>query len=256
MLTSNAKNDAALPLWAAGLRSKTAVVTGASRGLGRAIALALAHAGAHVKAVARGAEELAALASGAPNIEAWVADATASAFHDELARCEVDILVNNAGTNRPMPMVDVPVDTLDLMLDLNVRAAYLTAQAAVRAMTAHGRGGAIVNITSQMGHVGSPRRTVYCMTKHALEGLTKAMAVELAPQNIRVNSVAPTFIETPMTKPMFDDPEFRRFVLDMIPLGRIGQPEDVAAAVVYLCSPAAAMITGTSLLVDGGWTAR
>ena len=256
MLTSNAKNVAARPVWADGLDGKSAVVTGASRGIGRSIAIALAQAGAKVKAVARGADELADLAREYANIEPFVADATTSGFQTALAAQEVDILVNNAGTNRPLPMVEVPAETLDLMLDLNVRAAYLVAQAAVRSMIAHGRGGAIVNITSQMGHVGSPRRTVYCMTKHALEGLTKAMAVELAPYGIRVNSVAPTFIETPMTKPMLDDPEFRRFVLDMIPLGRVGQPEDVAAAVVYLCSPAAAMVTGTSLLVDGGWTAR
>jgi NAD(P)-dependent dehydrogenase (short-subunit alcohol dehydrogenase family) len=145
---------------------------------------------------------------------------------------------------------------LDTMLSLNVRAAYLAAQGAVRAMQRCGNGGVILNITSQMGHVGSTRRTVYCMTKHALEGLTKAMAVELAPDNIRVNAIAPTFIETPLTKPMLDDPTFQDFVLSRIPLGRIGQPDDVAAAVVYLASPAASMVTGTSLIVDGGWTAQ
>jgi NAD(P)-dependent dehydrogenase (short-subunit alcohol dehydrogenase family) len=142
------------------------------------------------------------------------------------------------------------------MLGLNVRSAFLTAQAAVRSMLRHGRGGSIVNMTSQMGHVGSPGRTVYCMTKHALEGLTKAMAVELAPSGIRVNSVAPTFVETPLTLPMLDNPEFRRFVLDSIPLGKMASTNDVAAAVLYLASSAAGMVTGTSLLVDGGWTAR
>jgi NAD(P)-dependent dehydrogenase (short-subunit alcohol dehydrogenase family) len=231
-------------------------VTGASRGLGRAIALALAEAGSKVLAVARGGDELRQLAGESGMIQPWVADATSPEFHAALAESDVDILVNNAGTNKPLPMAEVPTDTLDLMLGLNVRAAYLTAQAAVRSMLRRGEGGSIINITSQMGHVGSPRRTVYCMTKHALEGLTKAMAVELAAQNIRVNSVAPTFIETPMTRPMLADPEFSRFVTEMIPLGRIGQPEDVAAAVVYLASPAASMVTGTSLLVDGGWTAR
>jgi NAD(P)-dependent dehydrogenase (short-subunit alcohol dehydrogenase family) len=150
----------------------------------------------------------------------------------------------------------VTTEILDLMLNLNVRAAYLASQAAVRSMLRRGGGGVIVNITSQMGHVGSPRRTVYCATKHALEGLTKALAVELAPKGIRVNSVAPTFIETPMTRPMLSDPAFAAFVQNMIPLGRIGQPEDVAAAVLYLCSPAANMVTGTSLVVDGGWTAQ
>jgi NAD(P)-dependent dehydrogenase (short-subunit alcohol dehydrogenase family) len=248
--------EANLPIWAQGLEGRKAVVTGASRGLGAAISLALAQAGAHVCAVARHQEDLDALAGQHCGIEPWCADVTDPAFIEALARSELDILVNNAGTNRPLLMHDVDVATLDNMLNLNVRAAFLVAQAGVKAMLATGRGGAIINITSQMGHVGSPRRTVYCMTKHALEGLTKAMAVELAPHNIRVNAVAPTFIETPLTKPMLDDPAFMAFVKGMIPMGKIGQPEDVAAAVVYLASPAASMVTGTSLLVDGGWTAQ
>ena len=155
-----------------------------------------------------------------------------------------------------MPMSDVPGDVLDLLLDLNVRASFLTAQAAVRSMKRRAVPGSIVNMTSQMGHVGSPGRTVYCMTKHALEGLTKAMAVELAPAGIRVNSVAPTFVETPMTLPMLEDPAFRSRVLGSIPLGRLATTQEVAAAVLYLVSPASAMVTGTSLLVDGGWTAQ
>jgi NAD(P)-dependent dehydrogenase (short-subunit alcohol dehydrogenase family) len=249
-------NGSKLPIWAKGLSGKKAVVTGGSKGLGRAISIALAEAGADVTVVARDAEGLAALAKAYPNIATWQADITDPAFGAALANHPVDILVNNAGTNSPMPMADVPSDVLDQMLNLNVRAAYLVAQGAVRSMLTTGNGGSIINITSQMGHVGSPNRTVYCMTKHALEGLTKAMAVELAPHNIRVNSVAPTFIETPLTKPMLDQPQFREFVDNMIPLGRIGQPGDVAAAVIYLASPAANMVTGTSLLIDGGWTAR
>lgn len=245
-----------LPTWAQGLSGKQAVVTGGSKGLGRAICVALAQAGANVTAVARNPAALSELAVEYPGIQAWQADVNDTAFGIELARRRVDIFVNNAGTNNPMPMIDVPIDVLDQMLNLNVRAAYLAAQGAARSMVRAGTGGAIINMTSQMGHVGSPGRTVYCMTKHALEGLTKAMAVELAPHNIRVNSVAPTFIETPMTAPMLAKPEFRNFVDNMIPLGRIGKTDDVAAAVIYLASPAADMVTGTSLLVDGGWTAR
>ena len=238
------------------LAGQTAVVTGATGGLGEAITLALADAGARVVAVARGEAALAALTVRHPAVEPWVADVTDDAFHAALAERPVDILVNNAGGNTPLPMAEVPVDVLDRMLSLNVRAAYLTAQAAVRSMLASQVGGSIINVTSQMGHVGAARRTVYCMTKHALEGLTKAMAVELGPDGIRVNSVAPTFVETPMTRPMFADPAFRASVLASIPLGRLADPDDVAQAVLYLASPAARMVTGTSLLVDGGWTAR
>jgi NAD(P)-dependent dehydrogenase (short-subunit alcohol dehydrogenase family) len=172
----------------------------------------------------------------------------------------LDILINNAGANIPEPFVDVSEEHLDRVIALNVRAAFLAAQAAARKMLEapdrRARGGAIVNISSQMGHVGSPGRSVYCMTKHGLEGLTKALAVELAPHNIRVNSVAPTFIETPMTKPFFEEPRFRDWVLSRIPLGRLGQLEEVVAAVAFLASPAASLITGASLVVDGGWTAQ
>lgn len=238
------------------LTGKTAVVTGGSKGLGEAISLTLAEAGAEVLAVARDPDALAALAARNSRITAWPADVLDPGFAAALAERDVDILVNNAGTNKPLPMVEVPVETLDHMLNLNVRSAFLVAQSAAKSMLRRGEGGAIINITSQMGHVGSPRRTVYCMTKHALEGLTKAMAVELAPHAIRVNSVAPTFIQTPMTAPMLADPEFRGFVERMIPMGKTGQPQDVADAVLYLASPAAAMVTGTSLLVDGGWTAQ
>jgi NAD(P)-dependent dehydrogenase (short-subunit alcohol dehydrogenase family) len=172
----------------------------------------------------------------------------------------VDILLNNAGGNFPEPFVEVSDDHLDRLLNLNVRAAFQVAQAAVRKMLAYGdrqdRDGVVINVTSQMGHVGGPNRSVYCMTKHALEGLTKAMAVELAPRNIRVNSVAPTFVETPMTKPYFANPDFANWAFSRIPLGRLGKPQDIAWAVVFLASPAASMITGTSLVVDGGWTAQ
>lgn len=238
------------------LAGRTAVVTGASRGLGRAICLALAADGARVLAVARGAEDLGLLAAEDARIEPWVADVADPVFLARLEGEAVDILVNNAGGNRPQPMADVAPDTLDWMWGLNVRSAYLASQSVVKSMISREVGGSIIHITSQMGHVGSPNRTVYCMTKHALEGLAKAMAVELAPHGIRVNTVAPTFIETPLTAPMLADPAFRSFVLDRIPLGRLGQPEDVAAAVAYLAGPGGAMVTGTSLKVDGGWTAQ
>jgi NAD(P)-dependent dehydrogenase (short-subunit alcohol dehydrogenase family) len=178
---------------------------------------------------------------------------------DILSRIEeltqLDILVNTAGGNKPEPFVDVSLENLDFILDLNVRSAFRISQAASRVMLTNG-GGSIVHMSSQMGHVGSPNRTVYCMTKHAIEGLTKAMAVELAPHKIRVNSVAPTFIETPMTAPMFENPEFKEFVMRMIPMGKVGQPEDVAEAVLYLASGRSGMVTGHSLVIDGGWTAQ
>jgi NAD(P)-dependent dehydrogenase (short-subunit alcohol dehydrogenase family) len=169
---------------------------------------------------------------------------------------QVDILVNNAGTNVPEPFLEVSEDNLDRMLAVNVKGVFLVAQAAARCMVERGEGGSIINISSQMGHVGAPRRTVYCATKHAVEGLTKAMAVELAPHKVRVNSVAPTFVETPMTKPLLEDETLREDTLSRIPLGRLGRVEDVTGAMLFLASPAAGLITGASLLVDGGWTAQ
>src|ERR1700730_11745796 len=243
------------------LDGKTAFVTGAGRGIGRATALALAAAGAELILVSRTPSELdevvGEIASGGGKAQALPFDVTDSAaVRDAFAGLgRLDILVNNAGLNRPQPFLEVNEATLDLLLGLNVRAAFLVAQAAARLMVACG-GGVIINMCSQLGHVGSElTRTVYVMTKHALEGLTKAMAVELAPKGVRVVSIAPTFITTPLTKPFFDDPAFKKWVLDRIPLGRLGTVEEVASAVVFLASPAASLVTGSSLLVDGGWTA-
>ena len=243
------------------LDDKIALVTGAGRGIGRAVALALAGAGAELVLVSRTQSELDEVADEIKRTGGKAKGLVLDVTRSEAVRATIggldrlDILVNNAGVNRPQPFLEVDEPTLDLLLGLNVRAAFIVAQAAARLMVAQ-RAGVIVNVSSQMGHVGSERdRTVYVMTKHALEGLTKAMAVELAPKGVRVVSIAPTFVATELTKPFLDDLDTRRWILDRIPLGRVGRVEDVASAVVFLASPAAALVTGSSLLVDGGWTA-
>ena len=248
------------------LDGRTALVAGAGRGIGRAVAFALAYAGAEVWLMARTQSELesavAEIRSGGGCAHALVCDVTdAAAVNRAVAALPaLDVLVNNAGTNIPELFVNVSEAHLDTMLNLNIRAMFITAQAAVKKMLESAerkaRGGVVINITSQMGHVGAPMRTVYCLTKHALEGFTKALAVELAPSNIRVNSIAPTFLETPLTAPMFAKPEFAKWVMERIPLGRLGQLDEVAAAVVFVASDAATLMTGASLVIDGGWTAQ
>ena len=165
------------------------------------------------------------------------------------------ILLNNAGTNRPKPFDKVSVDDFDFIMNLNVRSAFFMAQAIAKRLIETGLAGSIINMSSQMGHVGGVNRSVYCASKWAMEGFSRSMALDLAQYRIRVNTVAPTFIETPLSKPFLDDPDIRKWILDRIPLGRVGTVEEVAAAVVFLASPAAALVTGSSLLVDGGWTA-
>jgi NAD(P)-dependent dehydrogenase (short-subunit alcohol dehydrogenase family) len=228
---------------------RRAIVTGGGRGLGRAIALALAGAGADVTAVSRTAAELETLAGCRP-LPCDVTDPAAVA-----SLPDADILVVSAGTNVPEPFLDVAPGTFDHVVGLNLRAAFFTAQAVARGMVERGHG-SIVFVSSQMGHVGAPNRTVYCASKHAVEGLTKALAVELAPAGVRVNAVAPTYIRTPMTAPFFADRAFEHATEAAIPLGRIGEPADVTGAVLFLCSDAARMVTGTSLVVDGGYTAQ
>jgi NAD(P)-dependent dehydrogenase (short-subunit alcohol dehydrogenase family) len=249
------------------LDGRRALVTGAGRGIGRACAVALAQAGAEVWLAARTRDEIDAAAgeirAGGGTAHAVVCDVTRSA---DLRRAiaalpSLDVFVNNAGTNIPEPFVDVSDEHLDQLLNLNVRAAFIAAQAAARKMLEapdrRQRGGAIIHMSSQMGHVGAVNRSVYCLTKHALEGLTKAMALELAPHAIRVVSIAPTFIETPMYQRMTrEKPELAQWVEARIPMGNVGKPEDVAAAVVFAASPAASLVTGTSLVIDGGWTAQ
>ena len=239
----------------------TVVITGASRGLGRGCALAFAASGAEVLLVARNVEQLEAVAAEirdrGGSVRTIAGDVTRAEVvrevFSDLERC--DVLINNAGANRPQPFLEVDLATLDELLALNVRSMFVTAQAAARVMARTGSG-VIINMSSQMGHVGAVNRTVYCMTKHAVEGLTKAMAVELGPLGIRVNAVAPTYIETPMTQPFLASAAFRGEVLQKIPLGRIGTIDEVVAAVTFLASPAASLITGASLLADGGYTAQ
>lgn len=244
------------------LDGRRALVTGAGRGLGLAAASALADAGAHVTLAARTAREIEEAAEAirargqqASPLTLDVRD-VAAVKTAIAAQAPFDILVNNAGTNRPAPFVDVTVEDFDFVFELNVRAAYFVAQAVARALVGAKRPGSIINMSSQMGHVGGPTRTVYCATKHAMEGFTKAMAIELAPHKVRVNTLAPTFIETPMTRPFFQNEAFRKDTLARIKLGRLGQLEDLTGAIVFLASDASALMTGTSLVIDGGWTAE
>ena len=240
------------------LNGRRAVVTGAGRGIGLAAAAALADAGAEVTLVARTSNEIEAAANeignGAVAVTLDVADiAAVKAFFAE--RAAFHILVNNAGTNRPKPMTEVSEQDYDAVLDLNVKSAFFVAQACVQQMIAEGQSGSLIHMSSQMGHVGGPNRSLYCASKWALEGMNKAFALDLATHGIRSNTIAPTFIETPLTKPYFDDPAFKASVLQKIKLGRIGRVDDLMGAILYLASDASSMMTGTSMIIDGGWTA-
>jgi NAD(P)-dependent dehydrogenase (short-subunit alcohol dehydrogenase family) len=244
------------------LDGKRALVTGAGRGIGLAAAAALAQAGADVTLAARTLAQIeeaaAAIRAHGCKAEPLVLDVTdvAAARRAVGAAAPFQILVNNAGMNRPAPLSDVTVEDFDAIFALNVRAAYFMAQAVARRLVEAKLPGSIINISSQMGHVGAARRSVYCASKHAMEGFTKAMAIELAPHAIRVNTLGPTFVETPLTRPFFANESFRKEVLGKIKLGRLGQVEDLTGAIVFLASDASALMTGSSLVVDGGWTAE
>jgi NAD(P)-dependent dehydrogenase (short-subunit alcohol dehydrogenase family) len=244
------------------LDGKRALVTGAGRGIGLAAAGALADAGAHVTLLARTRAEIEAAAAAirerGQQADTLVLDVTdLEATQAAIGKAEpFHILVNNAGTNRPKLLMDVTIDDFDAIMDLNVRAAYFVAQAVARRLIEAKQPGSIINISSQMGHVGAARRTVYCASKHAMEGFTKAMGVELAPHNIRVNSIGPTFLETPLTRPFFDNAVFKAEVLSKIKLGRLGQLGEVTGAIVFLASDASSLMTGSAMVVDGGWTAE
>lgn len=243
------------------LEGRRALVTGAGRGIGLAISAALAEAGAEVTLSARTSEEIEAVAAAIRQsgnaAQAAVLDVSdlpaVQAFFD--ARPAFHILINNAGTNRPKPMQDVSEADYDAVIDLNVKSAFFVAQAAARRMIDAGVPGSLIHIGSQMGHVGGQNRSLYCTSKWALEGMSKAFALDLAAHGIRSNTIAPTFIETPMTKGFFEDETFKSSVLHKIKLGRLGTVEDVMGAALFLASEAAGLVTGSSLVVDGGWTA-
>ena len=240
------------------LDGRRAVVTGAGRGIGLAAAAALADAGADVTLVARTSGEIEAAAieigNGAVAATLDVSDiAAVKAFF--ASRPAFHILVNNAGTNRPKPMTEVSEEDYDAVLDLNVKSAFFVAQACAQKMIAEGQTGSLIHMSSQMGHVGGPNRSLYCASKWALEGMNKAFALDLAIHGIRSNTIAPTFIETPLTEQFFKDPAFKASVLQKIKLGRIGQVDDLMGAILYLASDASSMMTGTSMIIDGGWTA-
>ena len=245
------------------LKNKYALVTGAGKGLGRACSIALAEAGATVIGLSRTQSDLDKLQKNIKKTGGRLIKVNCDVMNYEdltnkLKKIKIiDILVNNAGTNIPEPFEKIRQSSMNYIIDLNLKAAFNVAQLVVKKMLKNKkRGGSIINMSSQLGHVGMIGRNVYNMTKFGIEGLTKGMGVELASRNIRVNAVAPTFVETPMVKRFFKNKKFKKLALGNIPMGKAATESDVATAVCFLASDAAAMITGTSLLIDGGWTAK
>lgn len=244
------------------LSQKRALVTGASSGIGLACASALAEYGAEVTLAARRSDllkdlatKLAAEERNAQVLELDVTDieATAAAVAEN---GPFDILVNSAGLARHSKASETVTGDFDAVSNLNIRGAYFLTQAVAKGLLAAGLPGSLINISSQMAHVGGPERAVYCATKHAVEGFTKAFAIEWGKANIRVNTICPTFILTDLTKATFEQPDKRAWIENKIKLGRVGEVKDIMGAVVYLASDAAALVTGSALMIDGGWTAE
>ena len=245
------------------LKNKYALVTGAGKGLGRACSIALAEAGAIVIGLSRTQSDLNKLQKDIKKVKGKLIKINCDVMNYEDLKSKIkkikriDVLVNNAGTNIPEPFEKIQQKSMNYIVDLNLKAAFNVAQLVVKKMLKNKkRGGSIINMSSQLGHVGMIGRNVYNMTKFGIEGLTKGMGVELATRNIRVNAVAPTFVETPMVKRFFKNKKFKKLALGNIPMGKAAKESDVATAVCFLASDAASMITGTSLLIDGGWTAK
>ena len=245
------------------LKKKYALVTGAGKGLGRACSIALAEAGATVIALSRTKSDLDKLEKDIKKINGKIVKIECDVMDyqdlkEKLNKIKIiDILVNNAGTNIPEPFENIKQSSMNYLVDLNLKAAFNVAQLVVKKMLKNKkRSGSIINMSSQLGHVGMIGRNVYNMTKFGIEGITKGMGVELAKKNIRVNSVAPTFVETPMVKRFFKNNKFKKLVLGKIPMGKVATESDIATTVCFLASSASSMITGTSIIIDGGWTAQ
>ena len=244
------------------LDGKRALVTGAGRGIGMGASIALAESGANVTLVSRTEKELKDLTDHVNN-EGFKAsyevldvnnDDEVSAFINNAE--PFDILINNAGTNRPAKLIDTKIKDFDYVMSLNVRSVISLTKLVVKKMLDSNIKGSIINVSSQMGHVGGPNRTTYCSSKFAIEGFTKSLAIELGPDGIRVNAICPTFIQTPMTEPFLKDEDFKKTTIGMIPIGRLGEVTDLMGPFVFLASDASSLMTGSSVLVDGGWTAR
>jgi len=244
------------------LDGKSALITGAGRGIGMGASIALAESGANVTLVSRTEKELKELTEHIKSL-GFKANYEVLDVNDENEVSKLieksnafDILINNAGTNKPAKLIDTNINDFDHVMSLNVRSVIYLTKHVVKKMLDNNIKGSIINVSSQMGHVGGPNRTTYCASKFAIEGFTKALAIELGPNQIRVNTVCPTFIQTPMTEPFLKDDEFKKTTIGMIPLGSLGEVKDLMGPFFFLASEASSLMTGSSVLVDGGWTAR